>query len=376
MPVTIDGTNGITNGGGYTGDGVSFADATPANTLVTTTGGGVGIGTGSPSAKLDVRGSNIVDGNNGGIISLYSTTAQAADVGSKIDLGGLYDGSNFLSFASVAGRKENSTSGNWSGYLQLSTRQFGGSFIERMRITSAGDVGIGTTVPAARLDVRCAAGGTSIYATDATNSTLSIKHQTGSLLTYETAGVAIQRWVLNGAERMRVTDVGAFLVGTTSQLATNVFSEIKHTTADSWPLALNGNNRGLLVRNSSATSGFYAYFEYNGGTANGSISWSGGTTAFNTTSDARIKENIVAAPEAGSLIDAIQVRSWDFKADGAHWRYGMVAQELLPVVPEAVSVPEDPEMMMGVDYSKLVPVLVKEIQSLRARLAAVEGAIA
>ena len=51
----------------------------------------------------------------------------------------------------------------------------------------------------------------------------------------------------------------------------------------------------------------------------------------------------------------------------------MVAQELLTVAPEAVNQPEDPEEMMGVDYSKLVPMLVKEIQSLRARVNALEA---
>lgn len=54
MTVVINGTTGITNDGGYTGDGVVFADTTPANTLVTTTGGNVGIGTSSPGQKLTV----------------------------------------------------------------------------------------------------------------------------------------------------------------------------------------------------------------------------------------------------------------------------------------------------------------------------------
>jgi hypothetical protein len=48
MTIILNGTTGITNDGGYTGDGVVFADTTPANTLVTTTGGNVGIGTSSP----------------------------------------------------------------------------------------------------------------------------------------------------------------------------------------------------------------------------------------------------------------------------------------------------------------------------------------
>jgi predicted DNA-binding helix-hairpin-helix protein len=66
----------------------------------------------------------------------------------------------------------------------------------------------------------------------------------------------------------------------------------------------------------------------------------------------------------------LQVRQYDWKADGNHQRYGFVAQELVTVAPEAVHQPEDPEAMMAVDYSKLVPMLVKEIQDLRKRLAA------
>jgi hypothetical protein len=176
-----------------------------------------------------------------------------------------------------------------------------------------------------------------------------------------------------GVEAVRIINDGSLLVGTTSSMAVTSRSEFKATLAGAWPLALNGDDRGLLVRNSNASSGFYAFFEYNGGTNNGSISWSGGTTSYTTTSDARIKKNIVDAPEAGSLIDAIKVRSWDFKADDVHWRYGMVAQELLTVAPEAVTIPEDEEMMMGVDYAKLVPMLIKEVQSLRARVAQLEG---
>jgi hypothetical protein len=97
------------------------------------------------------------------------------------------------------------------------------------------------------------------------------------------------------------------------------------------------------------------------------------SVTYNTTSDQRLKENIVDAPSASEDIDAIQVRSFDWKVDGSHQKYGMVAQELLTVAPSAVAQPEDPEEMMGVDYSVLVPMLVKEIQSLRARVAALES---
>jgi regulator of extracellular matrix RemA (YlzA/DUF370 family) len=105
----------------------------------------------------------------------------------------------------------------------------------------------------------------------------------------------------------------------------------------------------------------------------GSITSTGSTTSYTTSSDARLKENISDADDAGELIDAIQVRKFDWITDGEHQRYGMVAQELNTVAPEAVSAPEDPDEMMGVDYSKLVPMLVKEIQSLRARVAQLES---
>jgi len=117
----------------------------------------------------------------------------------------------------------------------------------------------------------------------------------------------------------------------------------------------------------------YVNFVYNS-SAIGSITQSGTTAVlYNTTSDQRLKENIVDAPEFGSVIDSIQVRSYDWKADHTHQRAGFIAQELVTVAPEAVHQPKDSEEMMAVDYSKLVPMLVKEIQSLRKRLAALEA---
>ena len=85
--------------------------------------------------------------------------------------------------------------------------------------------------------------------------------------------------------------------------------------------------------------------------------------------DKRLKENIKDADSASNLIDSLQVRQYDWKEEGSHQRYGFIAQELVQVAPEAVHQPNDTEEMMAVDYSKLVPMLVKEIQSLRKRLA-------
>jgi hypothetical protein len=89
MTITLNGTTGIdtpaiTNNGAYTGDGVVFADATPANTLVTTTGGNVGIGTSSPTTKLSVvsatnAGISVNDGTVNTIV--YNSTGGVASIG-------------------------------------------------------------------------------------------------------------------------------------------------------------------------------------------------------------------------------------------------------------------------------------------------------
>ena len=155
------------------------------------------------------------------------------------------------------------------------------------------------------------------------------------------------------------------LVGTTSKDA----SEKVNITFD------RTSQQGLAITNSSASAPNNATmveFRYVN-TLTGYIGSNGTTTSYNTSSDQRLKENIADADDAGSKIDAIQVRQFDWKSDGSHQDYGVIAQELQAVAPEAVSVPEDSEEMMGVDYSKLVPTLIKEIQTLRNRVAQLEN---
>jgi hypothetical protein len=116
----------------------------------------------------------------------------------------------------------------------------------------------------------------------------------------------------------------------------------------------------------TASGTLHAYFTY-GGLGIGSITQSGTTAVlYNLTSDQRLKENIVDAPSGN--IDDIKVRSFDWKSDGSHVNYGFIAQELVTVAPYAVYQPEDSEEMMAVDYSKLVPMMIKEIQDLKAEV--------
>jgi hypothetical protein len=168
----------------------------------------------------------------------------------------------------------------------------------------------------------------------------------------------------NASEAMRIDSSGNLLVGTTSVISAGVLNTS----------FLGGTKNGIDLQNTnSGNSGAFIGFFNSTGSLAGAITQTGATTTnYGTSSDQRLKENIQDADDAGSKIDAIQVRQYDWKADGSHQDYGMIAQELQTVAPEAVSGDADSEEMMGVDYSKLVPMLIKEIQSLRNRVAQLE----
>jgi len=172
---------------------------------------------------------------------------------------------------------------------------------------------------------------------------------------------------------MRIDSSGNLLVGTTDNTPYNNGTS---TSADKGICLGNGfistanYNASAADFNRTGTDGNIVNFYKNGATK-GNISITSSAVAYNTTSDERLKENIVDAP-AGN-IDAIRVRSFDWKADGTHQTYGMVAQELVDVAPEAVSQGATDNDMWGVDYSKLVPMMIKEIQDLKAKVKELES---
>jgi hypothetical protein len=161
-------------------------------------------------------------------------------------------------------------------------------------------------------------------------------------------------------ERMRLTAAGDLLVGTTTQYFAR--------------FSVQGETFQNAVTVRVGTNGYPAInFQNTAGAQQGYIVTNASSVQYVSISDERAKENIADADDAGSKIDSIQVRKFDWIVDGSHQDYGMIAQELQAVAPEAVSGDADSENMMGVDYSKLVPMLVKEIKSLRTRVQTLEN---
>jgi hypothetical protein len=142
--------------------------------------------------------------------------------------------------------------------------------------------------------------------------------------------------------------------------------------------AYNGLN-GVVIGNQSGTATYNGIVFVNNGSTQtfvASVQVLASSVVYNTSSDARLKENVQDAEPALNLVDSIQVRSFDWKNTGEHQRYGMIAQELQSVAPEFVNDQLDKDHTLGIDYSKLVPMLTKAIQELSAKNDALEARLA
>ena len=325
----------------------------------------LGIGTSSPATGLHLEHSNA--GATSGTIRIQDRDSQQD---ANQQTGGIefytQDATNPTEGVSTA-IKSFSASSSGGAYLTLSTTDVNTSTLdERMRIDSSGNIRLTGTAPNSEDNISTINffnSSSGINLASITGQRTAGGTNYGSLIFNTTSsGTA--------SEAMRIDSSGNLLVGTTSPISAG---KISAQAVGTNPAIVAQGASDCFQGKTTQTSGnsYFAYWVYNG-SAVGSITSTGSSTSYNTSSDQRLKENIADADDAGSKVDSIQVRKYDWKADGSHQDYGMIAQELLEVVPEAVSVPEDSEEMMGVDYSKLVPMLIKEIQSLRNRVAQLE----
>jgi hypothetical protein len=162
-------------------------------------------------------------------------------------------------------------------------------------------------------------------------------------------------------ERMRITSEGQFRWGNLATIDTVSFLPFQVT--------------GGIVIDTNTTNSQSAMSFFNGQGPNTRVGWIGtigSSTSYNTSSDITLKKNIADAQDPESIVMSILIRQFDWRVNDEHQRYGAIAQELLDVYPEAVS--SGPDDILGVDFSKFIPMMIKHIQLLTARVALLEGA--
>ena len=196
--ILYDGDFGIASAGNLT------FDISGTERLRISSSGNIGIGTDNPLTKTHI------DGTNGDNSTLFITASDLdADYGGAISLGGNYDGTNKTAFSQIKGLKDNNTSGEYGGYLSFLTRTNGQSLGERLRITSAGDMGLGTASP------------TSF------GPTLQVAGTDPALLLQDTA-TAVDYFGMNiasGAVNTWFDDASAFVIHTATGLAGSGLAE-------------------------------------------------------------------------------------------------------------------------------------------------------
>jgi len=126
--------------------------------------------------------------------------------------------------------------------------------------------------------------------------------------------------------------------------------------------------------NTESSGAAYIWFTHNGNPI-GSIVQNGTSgLTYNTSSDYRLKENVNYTFDATTRLKQLKPARFNFITDREKGTVdGFLAHEVQEVVPEAVTGEKDGEEMQGIDQSKLVPLLVKTIQELEARITALEA---
>jgi hypothetical protein len=185
-------------------------------------------------------------------------------------------------------------------------------------------------------------------------------------------------------ERMRITNAGRVLFGATAPSAENELFSFQGSNGTLSMFNVTGGASQWPIRCwNTAASGTInqILFMDGGGTARGSITTNASSTAYNTTSDYRLKENVELLAGATERLSQIPVHRFNFIGSDATVD-GFLAHEAQAIVPECVTGTKDEvdadgnPVYQGIDQSKLVPLLTAALQEAMERIEQLESEMA
>ena len=144
-------------------------------------------------------------------------------------------------------------------------------------------------------------------------------------------------------------------------------------------MQISASSHAAITTNRVNSEGITIELRQAGG-VRGSISVAGATAAFNTSSDYRLKENVDYTWDGTTILKQLKPAKFNWKVDPDNTVHGFIAHEAKAVVPDSVIGEKDAVDDNGdvapqqIDQSKLVPILVKTVQELEARIKTLEDA--
>ena len=365
--------------GAFTSPGID--DNASATAVTIDAGGSVLIGKSTPTDLhntwnhliIGEKGAIISENGSGGIdgISISDNAYIDSDTG-----GYAYQTTDEASKISQTGGNiifSNASSGSAGSAL---------SFSERLRLTSDGKLGLGTSSPSAALQV---VGSFSNQIKFGTNTSVYTDLSMGTGFTiFDSVGGDSGAFDFrdDGTSRMRIDNSGNVFMSCTSALGNATL----HVDAV-------GSTYVMVGRASSA--GGFILWQKDDGTTIGSIDHTSSATRYLTSSDYRLKENISYDFDATSRLKQLKPSRFNFIADKDTTVDGFLAHEVShdadgnPLVPEAISGEKDGTekyidddgkeqtrpIYQGIDQAKLVPLLTKALQEALTRIDTLEAEV-
>jgi hypothetical protein len=256
-----------------------------------------------------------------------------------------------------------------------------------IRILNNADVGIGTSTPTEKLSIKGdnqsveeilrVRTGNSSYSN--AGASLGVAGYEGEMNVYDSANV--KRIYLSSHYNCYINPKGPgfTFIGSTTGPNAKLYVEGTNTTNAARFYGYGGTVAPLELRQDNTAGWFAKFYSDNFGTYVGGISFYGSSTTFNTSSDYRLKENIIPISDSITRLKQLKPSRFNFKQYPEITIDGFLAHEVQKIVPEAVTGDKDEldsdgkPVYQAIDHSRLIPLLVASIQELETRVKELEN---